>query len=109
MATLTPVPFYPVKFLALSSGFSEARYLSALMVGRLPRRGHLQRRPGLPWGGGQGEGAVEDAPESGARPFATLTSDDAIIYNPAGLPCRTGRPPAQSSTDAPDVYIEDPR
>lgn len=36
-AALTPFPFYPVKFLALSTRYSMARYLTALLVGRLPR------------------------------------------------------------------------
>ncbi|MBM3213726.1 VTT domain-containing protein [Candidatus Poribacteria bacterium] len=36
-AALTPFPFYPVKFLALSTRYPMGRYLAALMVGRLPR------------------------------------------------------------------------
>lgn len=34
---LTPLPFYLVKFLVFSSGYSMGRYLAALAVGRLPR------------------------------------------------------------------------
>jgi membrane protein YqaA with SNARE-associated domain len=34
---LTPLPFYLVKFLAFSSGYSMAKYMTAIAVGRLPR------------------------------------------------------------------------
>lgn len=34
---LTPLPFYLVKFLAFSSGYSMTRYVAAIAVGRLPR------------------------------------------------------------------------
>jgi membrane protein YqaA with SNARE-associated domain len=37
VAALTPVPFYPVKFLALSDSYPRGRYLLALVVGRAPR------------------------------------------------------------------------
>lgn|GEM_PF-1492487 len=33
----TPLPFYVVKFLVFSSGYSMFRYMSAMTVGRLPR------------------------------------------------------------------------
>lgn len=34
---LTPIPFYPVKFLSISDGYPLKRYLAALVVGRGPR------------------------------------------------------------------------
>jgi len=34
---LTPLPFYLVKFLAFSTGYSIRRYMMAILVGRLPR------------------------------------------------------------------------
>jgi membrane protein YqaA with SNARE-associated domain len=34
---LTPLPFYLVKFLAFSTGYSMWRYMLAILVGRLPR------------------------------------------------------------------------
>ncbi|NNE46923.1 MAG: hypothetical protein HKN37_09725 [Rhodothermales bacterium] len=34
---LTPLPFYLVKFLVFSSGYSMSRYMMAIAVGRLPR------------------------------------------------------------------------
>ena len=34
---LTPLPFYPIKFLSLSDGYPMKRYLAALVVGRTPR------------------------------------------------------------------------
>ncbi len=37
IAALTPVPFYPFKFLATASDYPENRYLLALFVGRTPR------------------------------------------------------------------------
>ena len=37
VAALTPIPFYPVKFLALSESYPLGRYLLALIVGRAPR------------------------------------------------------------------------
>lgn len=37
LAALTPIPFYPVKFLALSHSYPLGRYLLALVVGRAPR------------------------------------------------------------------------
>ena len=32
-----PLPFYPIRFLAISSGYSANRYVSASVAGRLPR------------------------------------------------------------------------
>ena len=37
VAALTPIPFYPVKFIALSESYPARRYLLALIVGRAPR------------------------------------------------------------------------
>ncbi len=37
IAALTPVPFYPFKFLATASDYPENKYLLALFVGRTPR------------------------------------------------------------------------
>jgi uncharacterized membrane protein YdjX (TVP38/TMEM64 family) len=37
VAALTPIPFYPVKFLALSASYPLPRYLLALIVGRAPK------------------------------------------------------------------------
>ena len=37
VAALTPIPFYPVKFLALFASYPRGRYLLALVVGRAPR------------------------------------------------------------------------
>ncbi|MDH3217565.1 MAG: VTT domain-containing protein [Candidatus Krumholzibacteria bacterium] len=37
VAGLTPVPFYPVKFLSIADGYPLKRYLLALIVGRTPR------------------------------------------------------------------------
>lgn len=34
---LTPLPFYVVKFLAFSTGYSMPRYMAGIAVGRLPR------------------------------------------------------------------------
>ena len=34
---LTPLPFYLVKFLVFSSGYSMSRYMFAIAVGRFPR------------------------------------------------------------------------
>jgi ribonucleoside-triphosphate reductase len=34
---LTPLPFYPIKFLSISDGYPLKRYLTALVVGRTPR------------------------------------------------------------------------
>ncbi len=34
---LTPLPFYPMKFLSISDGYPMKRYLAALVVGRTPR------------------------------------------------------------------------
>ena len=34
---LTPIPFYPFKFLALAADYSPTRYMLALAVGRTPR------------------------------------------------------------------------
>lgn len=34
---LTPIPFYPFKFLALASGYSRTLYMWAMVVGRTPR------------------------------------------------------------------------
>lgn len=34
---LTPIPFYPVKFLSIADGYPVKRYLAALVVGRAPR------------------------------------------------------------------------
>ncbi len=34
---LTPLPFYAVKFLVFSSGYSTGRYMAGIVVGRLPR------------------------------------------------------------------------
>jgi ribonucleoside-triphosphate reductase len=34
---LTPLPFYPVKFLSIADGYPMKRYLAALLVGRTPR------------------------------------------------------------------------
>ncbi len=36
-AGLTPVPFYPIKFLSLADGYPLRKYLAALIVGRTPR------------------------------------------------------------------------
>ncbi|MBT5713563.1 VTT domain-containing protein, partial [Candidatus Poribacteria bacterium] len=37
VAAVSPVPFYPVKFLALSNSYPQGRYLLALVCGRAPR------------------------------------------------------------------------
>ncbi len=37
VAALTPIPFYPIKFIALSARYPASRYLLALVVGRAPR------------------------------------------------------------------------
>ena len=34
---LTPIPFYPIKFLSIADGYPMAKYLAALVVGRTPR------------------------------------------------------------------------
>ncbi len=34
---LTPIPFYPIKFLSIADGYPMTRYLAALTVGRTPR------------------------------------------------------------------------
>lgn len=34
---LTPIPYYPFKFLALASGYSRTRYMWAMVIGRTPR------------------------------------------------------------------------
>jgi membrane protein YqaA with SNARE-associated domain len=34
---LTPIPFYPIKFLSIADGYPMERYLGALAVGRAPR------------------------------------------------------------------------
>jgi ribonucleoside-triphosphate reductase len=34
---LTPLPFYPIKFLALADGYPMSRYLLAITIGRTPR------------------------------------------------------------------------
>jgi len=36
-AALTPVPFYPFKFLSIASKYSQIRYLAALFSGLFPR------------------------------------------------------------------------
>jgi membrane protein YqaA with SNARE-associated domain len=36
-SALAPVPFYPVKILAIASDYSLARFIIALVIGRLPR------------------------------------------------------------------------
>jgi membrane protein YqaA with SNARE-associated domain len=36
-SALAPVPFYPVKILAIASDYSLARFIGALLIGRLPR------------------------------------------------------------------------
>jgi membrane protein YqaA with SNARE-associated domain len=41
VAALTPVPFYPFKFLSIASKYSITRYLTALFVGRFPRYVYL--------------------------------------------------------------------
>lgn len=48
---LTPVPFYPVKFLSIADGYPLKRYVLALIVGRTPRYyalaylGHVLKPP----------------------------------------------------------------
>jgi membrane protein YqaA with SNARE-associated domain len=37
VAGLTPIPFYPIKFLSLASDYPLRSYLAALVVGRFPR------------------------------------------------------------------------
>jgi ribonucleoside-triphosphate reductase len=37
IAALTPIPFYPFKFLATSIDYPEDKYLSAIFIGRTPR------------------------------------------------------------------------
>lgn len=37
LASLAPVPFWPVKFLAFSGGYPLPRYLVGIAIGRLPR------------------------------------------------------------------------
>lgn len=37
LASLAPVPFWPVKFLAFSGGYPLPRYLAGIAVGRFPR------------------------------------------------------------------------
>jgi membrane protein YqaA with SNARE-associated domain len=37
IAALTPIPFYPFKFLSIASKYSQKRYLTALFTGRFPR------------------------------------------------------------------------
>ena len=34
---LTPIPYYPFKFLALASGYSRTMYMWAMVIGRTPR------------------------------------------------------------------------
>ncbi|MFQ5512142.1 MAG: VTT domain-containing protein [Candidatus Krumholzibacteriia bacterium] len=34
---LTPIPFYPIKFLSIADGYAMEKYLAALAVGRTPR------------------------------------------------------------------------
>jgi membrane protein YqaA with SNARE-associated domain len=41
IAALTPIPYYPFKFLSIASGYPEERYLLALFVGRVPRYFYL--------------------------------------------------------------------
>lgn len=41
VAALTPIPFYPFKFLSIASKYSLTRYLIALFVGRFPRYVYL--------------------------------------------------------------------
>ncbi len=36
-AALSPVPFYPVRILSISSGYPASRYTLAVLLGRLPR------------------------------------------------------------------------
>jgi membrane protein YqaA with SNARE-associated domain len=36
-SALAPVPFYPVKILAIASDYSLLRFMAALLIGRLPR------------------------------------------------------------------------
>jgi membrane protein YqaA with SNARE-associated domain len=37
IAALTPIPFYPFKFLSIASKYGQKRYLTALFIGRFPR------------------------------------------------------------------------
>lgn len=37
VAGISPIPFYPIKFLSLAADYPRNRYLAALVVGRLPR------------------------------------------------------------------------
>jgi len=37
IAALTPIPYYPFKFLSFASSYPEEKYLCALTVGRVPR------------------------------------------------------------------------
>lgn len=41
VAALTPIPFYPFKFLSIASKYSITRYLTALFIGRFPRYVYL--------------------------------------------------------------------
>ncbi len=37
LAALSPVPFYPVRILSISSGYSAWKYTTAVVLGRIPR------------------------------------------------------------------------
>jgi membrane protein YqaA with SNARE-associated domain len=37
VAALTPIPFYPFKFLSIASKYPQERYLAATFIGRFPR------------------------------------------------------------------------
>jgi membrane protein YqaA with SNARE-associated domain len=41
VAALTPIPFYPFKFLSIATKYSLTRYLTALFIGRFPRYVYL--------------------------------------------------------------------
>jgi len=45
LAAISPVPFYPVRILSISSGYSAWKYTTAVVMGRVPRYLFLAQKP----------------------------------------------------------------